>query len=79
MLSFFEKDKTYRTKKVLAHWGVAYYHFIEVDVDEAGNQYLVIHTGSRNLGKQVAEIYQNLAYDILRGKDTLLEEKKESD
>ncbi len=51
-------------------------HFIEVDVDEAGNQYLVIHTGSRNLGKQVAEIYQNLAYDILRGKDTLLEEKK---
>lgn len=29
-------------------------HFIEVDVDD-GNQYLVIHTGSRNLGKQVAE------------------------
>ncbi len=33
-------------------------HFIELDKDEAGNVYLVIHTGSRNLGKQVAEIYQ---------------------
>ena len=33
-------------------------HFIELDRDDAGNLYLVIHTGSRNLGKQVAEIYQ---------------------
>lgn len=33
-------------------------HFIELDLDDAGNLYLVIHTGSRNLGKQVAEIYQ---------------------
>ena len=36
-------------------------HFIEVDVDEDDNKYLVIHTGSRNLGKQVAEIYQEKA------------------
>lgn len=36
-------------------------HFIEIDVDENGVKYLVIHTGSRNLGKQVAEYYQNLA------------------
>ena len=36
-------------------------HFIEIDVDEDNNKYLVIHTGSRNLGKQVAEIYQNEA------------------
>lgn len=43
-------------------------HFIEVDVDDAGMHYLVIHTGSRNLGKQVAEYYQELAYDILFGK-----------
>ena len=43
-------------------------HFIEVDVDDEGNHYLVIHTGSRNLGKQVAEYYQDLAYDILYGK-----------
>jgi len=33
-------------------------HFIELDKDNAGSVYLVIHTGSRNLGKQVAEIYQ---------------------
>lgn len=42
-------------------------HFIEVDVDDAGMHYLVIHTGSRNLGKQVADYYQKLAYDILYG------------
>lgn len=36
-------------------------HFIELDKDEDGNIYLVIHTGSRNLGKQVADIYQNRA------------------
>lgn len=33
-------------------------HFIELDTDDDENVYLVIHTGSRNLGKQVAEIYQ---------------------
>ena len=43
-------------------------HFIEVDVDDEGNHYLVIHTGSRNLGKQVADYYQALAYDLLYGK-----------
>lgn len=36
-------------------------HFIEVDQDEDGEKYLIIHTGSRNLGKQVADIYQDLA------------------
>lgn len=38
-------------------------HFIEIDVDKDNNKYLVIHTGSRNLGKQVAEIYQNKAIE----------------
>ena len=33
-------------------------HFIELDKDNDNNVYLVIHTGSRNLGKQVADIYQ---------------------
>ncbi|MDE6080039.1 MAG: RtcB family protein [Duncaniella sp.] len=33
-------------------------HFIELDKDDEANVYLVIHTGSRNLGKQVADIYQ---------------------
>ena len=41
-------------------------HFIEVDVDEEDNKYLVIHTGSRNLGKQVASIYQNKAIEYCK-------------
>lgn len=36
-------------------------HFIEIDEDEEDNKYLIIHTGSRNLGKQVADIYQRKA------------------
>lgn len=50
-------------------------HFIEIDIDSEGCKYLIIHTGSRNLGKQVAEHYQNMAYDILCGKDKLFEEQ----
>ena len=52
-------------------------HFIEVDIDDEGNKYLVIHTGSRNLGKQVAEYYQNLAIDLCSGKGELFKEKEE--
>lgn len=48
-------------------------HFIEIDVDDEGCKYLVIHSGSRNLGKQVAEYYQNLAIELMQGKDKLLE------
>lgn len=44
-------------------------HFIEVDRAEDGTHYLVIHTGSRNLGKQVAEWYQRLAIDLHQGKE----------
>lgn len=51
-------------------------HFIEIDKDEDNNHYLVIHTGSRNLGKQVAEYYQQLAYDILEGKHAHQEKRK---
>ena len=51
-------------------------HFIEVDVDEDNNKYLVIHTGSRNLGKQVAEIYQNKAIDYCSYKKEMQEEKQ---
>ncbi|MBQ3702646.1 MAG: RtcB family protein [Oscillospiraceae bacterium] len=43
-------------------------HFIELDRDEEGNLYLVIHTGSRNLGLQVAEYYQKLAYERVGGR-----------
>lgn len=38
-------------------------HFIELNKDGEGNVYLVIHSGSRNLGKQVAELYQDLAIE----------------
>lgn len=37
-------------------------HFIEVDQDETGNLYLVIHSGSRNLGVNVCKYYQDLAW-----------------
>lgn len=40
-------------------------HFCEVDRDQYGNLALVIHSGSRHLGKQVALYYQNLAYKQL--------------
>lgn len=39
-------------------------HFIEIDIDEQNNCYLLIHCGSRNLGYQVARYYQNKAFDI---------------
>lgn len=44
-------------------------HFIEVGVDSQDNTYLVIHSGSRNLGTQVARYYQNLAIDLCSGKE----------
>ena len=50
-------------------------HFIEVDRDEAGMYYLVVHTGSRNLGKQVAQIYQKLAIKCQSGWAELMEEQ----
>ena len=40
-------------------------HYIEIDVDEEKNLYLVIHSGSRYLGKQVAEYYQKVAINNL--------------
>ena len=52
-------------------------HFIEIDKAEDGTFYLVIHTGSRNLGKQVAEIYQRLAIDLAKGKDKFFQQKEE--
>ena len=43
-------------------------HFIELDTDDDGQLYLVIHSGSRNLGKQVCDYYQNAAADSLNRK-----------
>lgn len=50
-------------------------HFIELDKDEQGMYYLVVHTGSRNLGKQVAQIYQKLAVKCQSGWADLMEEQ----
>ena len=54
-------------------------HFIEIDKDKNDNYYLVIHSGSRNLGKQVAEYYQDLAIKTLAGntKESLKAAEKE--
>jgi tRNA-splicing ligase RtcB len=49
-------------------------HFIEVDKDAEGNFYVVVHSGSRNLGKQVAEHYQQLGYNELVNLSGLKEE-----
>ena len=50
-------------------------HFIEIDADDDGNKYLVIHTGSRNLGKQVADIYQNKAIEYCSYAQEMKDEK----
>ncbi len=46
-------------------------HFIEIDHDDERNKYLVVHSGSRHLGKQVADYYQKIAYNSLRKKRTI--------
>lgn len=38
-------------------------HFLELDKSSTGDIYLVIHTGSRNLGQQVCKYYQKLAIE----------------
>ena len=52
-------------------------HFIEIDVASDGMQRLVIHSGSRNLGLQVANYYQELAVDLHSGKEGFFERKRE--
>ena len=51
-------------------------HFIEVDIDSKDNKYLVIHSGSRNVGKQVAEIYQQMAIDDISGKSNFKQDSE---
>ena len=52
-------------------------HFVEVDRSADGTNYLVIHSGSRNLGKQVAEVYQQLAVDLHMGKESYFKQRDE--
>lgn len=43
-------------------------HFIEADKDEEGNLYVVIHSGSRHLGKEVTEYYLHEGQKYLKEK-----------
>lgn len=43
-------------------------HFIEANIDSKGNYWLVIHSGSRHLGIEICDYYQQLAYDKLKEK-----------
>ena len=52
-------------------------HFIEIDKANDGTNFLVIHSGSLNLGKQVAEIYQQLAIELDQGKEEYLKQREE--
>ena len=52
-------------------------HFIEIDAASDGTKYLVIHSGSHNLGKQVMELYQSLAIDLNAGKADYFERRDE--
>ena len=42
-------------------------HFIEADKDPEGNIYIVVHSGSRHLGLEVANYYQEEGYKALNG------------
>ena len=52
-------------------------HFIEIDESADGEKNLVIHSGSRNLGKQVAEFYQKLAVELSKGKEEYFKKRDE--
>lgn len=67
-LKCYKKVETRHAKESLGTLGGGN-HFIEIDKDDEGNLYLVIHTGSRNLGLRVAEFYQKKAYNSIGGRN----------
>lgn len=72
---FRELKETERFNKALGTLGSGN-HFLEINKDDEDNKYLVIHTGSRNLGKQVAEYYQELAIELCSGKEEMYNKKE---
>ena len=52
-------------------------HFIEIDRSSDGCYYLIIHSGSRNLGKQVAELYRKIAVYLHSGEKEYFENRNE--
>ena len=61
-----KKHKSHRAKPCNTRGGN---HFIEVGKDDDGVLYLVIHSGSRNVGLQVANFYQDIAYKAAGGRE----------
>jgi RNA-splicing ligase RtcB len=53
-------------------------HFFEINKDDEGNIYFVVHSGSRNFGKQVADYYQQLAILNINKKYNNLDEQQKS-
>lgn len=51
-------------------------HFIEIGIDSQENKYLILHSGSRNLGLQVATFYQRLAIDLCSGREEYYRKKQ---
>ena len=60
---FIKEDRAYHSIGTLGGGN----HFIEVDRGDDGSLYLVIHSGSRHLGKEVAEYYQETGFKALCG------------
>lgn len=75
MKCFRELEDTRKMERAIGSLGGGN-HFIEIDIDEEGNKYLVIHTGSRQLGIQVCDIYQKKAIGLHTGKEVLWEEEE---
>lgn len=58
-LKALELDKVYASIGTLGGGN----HFIEANEDDEGNKYIVIHSGSRNLGVRVCKFYQKRAVE----------------
>lgn len=46
-------------------------HFLEIDKDDEGKLYLIVHSGSRNIGLQVAQYYQDAAFKALSSQEEI--------
>ena len=61
-----------RIREILAYQSVGTLgggnHFVELDKDSKGNIWLVIHTGSRHLGLEVCDYYQEESYRRIKDK-----------
>jgi tRNA-splicing ligase RtcB len=63
MPGWYEKDKNLHDRKNLGTLGGGN-HFIELQEDEKGQIWLMLHSGSRNLGYRIASFYHHLAMDL---------------